>query len=199
MSIVIQPTDAILVIDVLNDFIRGKLAVRDGAAVVPVANKVIPLFANSTYVLIQDWHGPGHISFDQWGPHAEQGYWGSEFDPDLLTDPADAIIRKGTKRGMDSYSGFFENDKTTPTGLSGFLFTRKVNRVFSLGLALDFCVGWTAIDAAKAGFESYVIEDGCRALDINGSRAKTLADFAAHGVKMVTSDQLSFPAAKAAA
>jgi len=186
--------DLLLIIDVQNDFCPGgALAVSDGDAVVPVINRLSGLFGQ--VALTQDWHPAGHSGFASshqgkapfetitmpygpqtlWPDHCIQGTPGAAFHADLMTDKAQIIIRKGFRRGIDSYSAFFENDKTTPTGLSGFLRERGIKRVFLVGLATDFCVNWSAQDAAVHDFETIVIEDACRAIDTNNSLADALA------------------------
>jgi nicotinamidase/pyrazinamidase len=181
-------TEALIVIDVQNDFCPGgALAVAEGDAVVPGINALMDDFA--TIVLTQDWHPAGHSSFASehsgkspfetvdmpygqqvlWPDHCVQGSHGAAFHPDLRTDPAQLIVRKGFRRAIDSYSAFFENDHTTPTGLEGYLRTRGVERLVMAGLATDFCVQFSALDAARLGFAVTVREDLCRAIDLDGS------------------------------
>jgi nicotinamidase/pyrazinamidase len=180
--------EALIVIDVQNDFCPGGgLAVADGDAIVPRINALMGEF--SVKVLTQDWHPADHASFAAnhpgaapfsttqmpygeqvlWPSHCVQGGEGAAFHPALDTDPADLILRKGFRAEIDSYSAFFENDKTTATGLEGYLRSRGVTRVTLVGLALDFCVAWSAMDAARLGFDVEVIEGACRAIDLNGS------------------------------
>ena len=194
-------TTALLVIDVQNDFCPGgALAVADGDAVVPVINALLGDFP--VRVFTQDWHPAGHGSFASshpgkapfevtempygaqvlWPDHCVQGSPGAAFHPELNTDPADMILRKGTNPAIDSYSAFFENDRTTPTGLEGYLRTRGVKRLVLTGLATDFCVAYSAIDGARLGFDVTVRLDGCRAIDLDGSLAAALADMRAAGV-----------------
>lgn len=196
-------TDALIVIDVQTDFCPGgALAVADGDAVVPVVNAMMPDFA--TVVLTQDWHPPGHASFasshpgaapfqsvampygDQtlWPDHCVQGTPGAAFHPGLRTDPAALILRKGMNRGIDSYSAFFENDRTTPTGLAGWLRDRGVTALTFAGLATDYCVAWSARDAARLGFAAAVHLPSCRAIDLGGSLAAALTDLRAAGVRV---------------
>lgn len=181
-------TDALLVIDVQNDFCAGgALEVPDANSIVPRINKLIAQF--STVVFTQDWHPAHHsslasehsgkkpmdvVSFpygDQvlWPDHCVQGSAGAQFHPDLTVDTAQMIVRKGFRKQIDSYSAFFENDKTTATGLSGYLKERGVTRLFCVGLATDFCVYFSALDAKRQGFETVVIHDACRGIDISGS------------------------------
>lgn len=192
---------ALIIIDVQNDFCPGgALEVAEGHAVVPLANALQGRFA--TRVLTQDWHPADHSSFVDnhpgaapysmieasygpqvlWPRHCVQGTEGAAFHPDLRAD-ADLIIRKGFRTAIDSYSAFFENDHTTPTGLAGYLRERDVTSLVMCGLALDFCVKFSAIDAAKLGFEVTVAEDACRAIDLDGSLAAALAEMDANGVK----------------
>ena len=175
--------DVLLVIDVQNDFCGGgALAVPDGDAVVPEINKLAADFAH--IILTQDWHTPGHRSFASshpggkpferielaygqqtlWPDHCVQGTRGAEFHPDLKLTRAELILRKGFRREIDSYSAFLENDKKTKTGLEGYLRERGMERVFLAGLARDYCVRYSAEDAASAGFEVVVIEEACRAI-----------------------------------
>lgn len=200
--------DLLLIIDVQNDFCPGgALAVNDGDAVVPVINRLSERF--SRVGLTQDWHTPEHISFasthgadpygtfkadygDQtlWPDHCVQNTRGAEFHPDLETRKAEFVIRKGFRRGIDSYSAFFENDQVTPTGLKGFLKDRQIDRIFMVGLATDFCVAWSALDARKHDFETYVIEDACRAIDLNGSLETARTNMRDAGVKLINSTEV---------
>jgi len=185
--------DALLVVDVQNDFCPdGALAVADGDAVVPLANRLIRRF--ETVVLTQDWHPPGHESFASshpgrvpfetvevaygaqtlWPDHCVRGTPGADFHPALETNTASLVIRKGIHRAIDSYSTFFENDRTTPTGLAGYLRERGFRRVFLCGLATDYCVGYSALDARRLGFDVVVVLDACRAIDLEGSLAEAL-------------------------
>ena len=195
---------ALVVVDVQNDFCPGgALAAPDGDAVVAVINRIAPRF--SARVLTQDWHPPGHRSFASshpgrapfettelsygeqvlWPDHCVQGTAGAAFHPDLVTDGADLVLRKGFRREIDSYSAFYENDRRTPTGLTGYLRTRGVSRLFFAGLATDFCVAYSATDGAREGFETAVVEDGCRGIDLDGSLADAWARMAAAGVARV--------------
>lgn len=199
---VIDARTALIVVDVQNDFCPGgSLAVSKGDEVVPVINALGRRF--ETVILTQDWHPAGHSSFASshpgkkpfevigmpygpqvlWPDHCIQGTKGAEFRSDLDLPMAQTIIRKGYRPQIDSYSGFVEADRRTPTGLGGYLKERGVTRAVVVGLATDFCVSWTAQDAAKAGLETLVVEEACRAIDLGGSLAKAWADMAASGVR----------------
>ena len=192
---------ALVVVDVQNDFCPGgALEVPDGDAVVPAINRIAPRFA--ARILTQDWHPPGHRSFASshpgrapfetaelaygeqvlWPDHCVQGTEGAAFHPELATDGADLVLRKGFRPEIDSYSAFFENDRRTPTGLAGYLRGRGVSRLVFVGLATDFCVAWSAIDGTREGFEVAVVEDACRAIDLDGSLAAAWKEMAAAGV-----------------
>ena len=184
-----RPSDeALIVIDVQNDFCPGgALAVPGGDEIVAPVNAMLEEFP--VRVFTQDWHPADHASFASqhpgsepmemtempygpqvlWPDHCVQGSDGAAFHPGLRTDPADLIIRKGFRREIDSYSAFFENDRTTPTGLEGYLRTRGVAAVTLVGLATDFCVNYSALDAARLGFRVIVIESLTRAIDLDGS------------------------------
>jgi nicotinamidase/pyrazinamidase len=195
--------EALIVIDVQNDFCPGgALAVGDGDAIVAGINALIDEFA--VCVLTQDWHPsdhasfaanhPGRMPFDViampygpqvlWPKHCVQGTSGAAFHPDLRTSPADLILRKGFRTAIDSYSAFFENDRTTPTGLEGYLRNRGVGRVTLVGLATDFCVSYSALDAARLGFGVTVVDSLCRAIDIDGSLAAAREAWQAAGVEI---------------
>ena len=199
---------ALVVIDVQNDFCPGgALEVPDGDAVVAVINAIAPRFP--ARILTQDWHPPGHLSFASshegkapfettalpygeqvlWPDHCVQGTAGASFHRDLSTDGADLVLRKGFRRGIDSYSAFYENDRGTPTGLAGYLRNRGISRLFFAGLATDFCVAWSAIDGAREGFESAVVEDACRGIDLEGSLDAAWARMAEAGVARTRSPQ----------
>ncbi len=194
---------ALLVIDVQNDFCPGgALAVADGDAVVGVINAMLADYP--LRVFTQDWHPAGHGSFASahpgkapfsmvemtygpqvlWPDHCVQGSEGAKFHADLNTDPADMILRKGMNPAIDSYSAFFENDRTTSTGLEGYLRSRGVRRLILCGLATDFCVAYSAIDAARLGFEVEVALEACRAIDMDGSLEGALGDMRAAGVTL---------------
>ncbi len=202
-------TDLLLIIDVQNDFCpSGALAVNDGDGTVAVINQLIPLFSN--IALTQDWHPAGHSSFASshnghdpftmitmpygeqtlWPDHCIQGSKGAEFHPDLNTTPASMVIRKGTNPSIDSYSAFYENDHTTSTGLSGYLRDRKIKRVFCVGLALDYCVFYSAQDAHKENFNTTVITDACRAIDMDGSAQAAIDSMTSQGIALIESNTL---------
>jgi len=208
----IKPDDAsaLLVIDVQNCFLPGgSLAVKDGEQVVPVINRIAKGFAN--VVMTQDWHTSGHISFASahsgkkpfeaidlpygkqvlWPDHCVQGTDGASLSKDLSIPQAELIIRKGFHDSVDSYSAFTEADGKTTTGLAAYLKARDVKKLFLAGLATDFCVAWSALDARKAGFETYVVEDACRGIDIQGSVAKAWADMTAAGVNRIQSADIA--------
>ena len=204
------PVDAALVvIDVQNDFCPGgALEVPDGDAVVPVINRIAPRF--SACILSQDWHPPGHHSFASsheskspfettalpygeqvlWPDHCVQGTDGAAFHRDLVTEGADLVIRKGFRRHIDSYSAFYENDRSTPTGLAGYLRSRGISRLCFVGLAADFCVAYSAIDGAREGFDVAVIEDACRGIDLHGSLDAAWEQMAAANVARVISREI---------
>jgi len=202
--------DCLIVVDVQNDFCPGgALAVPDGDAVVPVINGLMDGFAHC--ILTQDWHPQGHQSFasahsgrepfqtikapygDQtlWPDHCVQGSRGAEFHPALQTDRAEMIVRKGFRPQIDSYSAFYENDRQTTTGLAGYLRKRVFSRLFLAGLATDFCVRYSAEDARREGFEAVVIEDACRAIDLEGSLSTAWASLDACGAQRVSSDAIA--------
>jgi nicotinamidase/pyrazinamidase len=207
-DMIIEPTDALLVVDLQADFMPGgALPVADGDAVVPLANALQRRFAE--VVVTQDWHPPGHASFasthaaapfstkrlaygDQtlWPDHCVQGTPGAALHPALETDRAFLILRKGMNAGVDSYSAFIEADGTTTTGLAALLEARGIRRVFACGLATDFCVAFTALDARAAGFAAFVVEDACRAIDASGSLAAAVARMDAAGVRRVPSREI---------
>ena len=200
---------ALLVVDVQNCFVAGgTLPVAKGEEVVPVINKLSTAFAN--IVVTQDWHTAGHASFASsypgkkpfettklsygtqvlWPDHCVQGSDDAALHKDLKLPTAQLIIRKGYHKAMDSYSAFEEADHKSATGLAGYLKARGIKTVFITGLATDFCVAWTAQDARKAGFEVYVVEDACRAIDLNGSLAAAWKAMAAKGVKRIQSSDI---------
>ncbi len=182
-------TDCLIIIDVQNDFCSGgALEVPAGEEVVPVINRLVGGFPHR--ILTQDWHPAGHRSFASahagkspfetveldygtqvlWPDHCIQDSFGAEFHADLDITGAELIIRKGFRLAIDSYSAFTENDQATPTGLSGYLADRGFRRLFLAGLATDYCVAWSALDARRQGFEVVLIEDACRAIDMDGSK-----------------------------
>jgi nicotinamidase/pyrazinamidase len=203
----ITAQDALLVIDVQNDFcIGGALAVADGDAAIEVIHLVAPSFEH--IVLTQDWHPAGHSSFASayagkkpfeqielsygaqtlWPDHCVQGSKGAEFHPALRLPQVELILRKGFRQQIDSYSAFFENDRSTPTGLAGYLEERELTRVFLTGLAYDYCVGYSALDARRLGLQAVVIRDACRAIDLNGSVTRIEAEFDQAGVMVINSE-----------
>jgi nicotinamidase/pyrazinamidase len=203
------PADALLVIDVQNCFVPGgSLAVKGGDEVVPIINRLAKAFAN--VVLTQDWHTPGHASFASsqpgrkpfdtikmpygeqvlWPDHCVQGTPGAALVTGLDIPQAMLVVRKGWHKDVDSYSAFNEADGS-PTGLAGYLKQRKLKRVFLAGLATDFCVGFSAIDARRAGFATFVIEDACRGIDANGSLAAAWTKMNAAGVKKLQSGEIA--------
>lgn len=197
-------TAALIVVDIQNDFLPGgALAVPRGDETVAIANRLMPLFP--TVVLTADWHPADHSSFASqhagkspydvvtmpygnqvlWPEHCVAGTSGADFAAGLETVRAHAVIRKGTDKNCDSYSGFLAADRKTPTGLAGYLKSRGVTTVFVCGLATDFCVAWTAQDAAAAGFKTYLIEDASRAIDAGGSLAAAMAGLKTAGVGVI--------------
>jgi nicotinamidase/pyrazinamidase len=206
----IEAGSALIVIDVQNDFCPGgALAVAGGDAVVAPINRLAPLFP--VRVFTQDWHPAEHRSFAEhhhgkapfqtvempygvqvlWPTHCVQGTTGAAFHPDLDIDRADLILRKGFRPHVDSYSAFFENDRDTPTGLAGYLRERGVSSVSLAGLATDFCVHYSALDAARLGFRVTLIEDACREIDLDGSHAAALAAMAGAGVGLARAAELA--------
>jgi nicotinamidase/pyrazinamidase len=203
-------SDVLVVVDVQNDFLPGgTLAVPDGDAVIAPIRALAQSFEH--VVLTQDWHPRDHISFASahaglapfesailadgrmqmlWPDHCVQGSFGAAIASSLDIPRAELVIRKGYRRGLDSYSAFVEADGATPTGLAGYLRERGLHRVVVVGLATDFCVGFTAIDAATAGFETLVVEDATRGIDVDGSMARAFAAMASAGVARVASVSL---------
>ena len=198
-----DPREALIVIDVQNDFCPGgALAVAGGDAIIPRINALMEDFA--TVVLTQDWHPANHASFAAnhpgaepfsltempygpqvlWPVHCVIGTPGAAFHAALRTDPAQMVIRKGFRPQIDSYSAFFENDHTTPTGLDGYLRSRGVSALTFVGLATDYCVAYSALDAARLGFRATVLEGACRAIDLNGSLATARDQMRAAGVAL---------------
>jgi nicotinamidase/pyrazinamidase len=199
--------DVLLVIDVQNDFCPGgSLPVPEGDRVVPIINALARKFHH--VVATQDWHPAGHHSFASshagrkpydtievaygpqilWPDHCVQGTGGAEFRSDLALANLQLVIRKGFRPHIDSYSAFYENDRKTPTGLAGYLRERGLKRLFVAGLALDFCVRYSAEDARREGFEVVVVEDACRGIDVGGSVKATRESFAALGVGTTRAD-----------
>ena len=209
MSLAVLPSDALLVIDLQNDFCPGgALGVEDGDAIVPLINSLAARFDHA--MLTQDWHPPRHISFATshsthepydviqapyglqtlWPDHCLQNSHGAAFHPGLDIPHVELILRKGFRRDMDSYSAFLENDHYTPTGLAGYLRERGLTRLFLCGLAYDFCVRYSAIDGKHLGFETIVIADAARAVNLHSSVAETEETLAAAGVLRISSAEL---------
>ena len=201
---------ALLVVDVQNCFLPGgTLPVKDGDQVIAVINRLAGAFDN--IVVTQDWHTPGHASFASahagkkpfettelgygtqvlWPDHCVQGTRDAELGPGLKLPTAQLMIRKGYHKDTDSYSAFIEADKKTKTGLDGYLKSRGIDTVYVTGLATDFCVAWTAMDARDLGFEAYVIEDATRAIDLAGSLEKAWKDMQAKGVRRIRSSDIA--------
>ncbi|MCP4329613.1 MAG: bifunctional nicotinamidase/pyrazinamidase [Alphaproteobacteria bacterium] len=202
--------DVLVAVDPQNDFCpEGALAVPRGDETIPVINRLAAAFDHC--LLTQDWHPPDHTSFASshsgrqpfetieldygaqtlWPDHCVQGTAGAQFHWNLDVPRVEMIIRKGFDRRIDSYSAFFENDRKTATGLTGYLRTRGFGRVFLAGLATDFCVHFSALDAIREGFEVVVVEDGCRAIDLDGSLGAAMAAMTAAGVAFTTSDAVA--------
>jgi nicotinamidase/pyrazinamidase len=205
----IDSDDVLLVIDVQNDFCPGgALAVPHGDEVIAPIHRIAPRFQH--IVLTQDWHPPNHSSFAAshpgkqpydsielahgtqtlWPPHCVQSTRGADFHPSLDLPQAELVLRKGFRPQIDSYSAFFENDRSTPTGLAGYLRERGFTRVFLAGLAYDYCVGYSALDARRLGFPVIVLRDASRAIDLNGSVASIEGEFAKAGVEVIESSEL---------
>jgi nicotinamidase/pyrazinamidase len=203
-------SDALIVVDVQNCFVPGgSLAVTNGDQIVPLVNSLAQRFQN--VILTQDWHTPSHISFASshpgkkpfdmvelpygtqilWPDHCVQGTEGAELVKGLSIPNAQLVIRKGFNPNVDSYSAFIEADKKTRTGLDGYLKTRGVKSVYVCGLATDFCVAWTALDARTLGFRAAVVEDLCRGIDTQGSLAKAWAEMKTAGVRRIQSSDFA--------
>ena len=200
--------DVLIIVDVQNDFCTGgALAVPQGETVVPVANRIARRFAH--VLATQDWHPPGHLSFASshqgrkpferievfygaqtlWPDHCVQGTRGAEFHRDLDLRRVELVVRKGFRPEIDSYSAFYENDQRTPTGLAGYLREREFRRVFLAGLATDYCVHYSALDARREGFDVVVVEDACRAIDLDGSLARAFSQMNEAGVRRAWSEE----------
>tara|TARA_R110000868_G_scaffold37111_4_gene131375 strand:+ start:65245 stop:65868 length:624 start_codon:yes stop_codon:yes gene_type:complete len=200
---------ALILIDVQNDFCPGgKLAVPNGDEIIQPINRIIPLFGH--VIQTQDWHPKDHLSFASnhngkseyesielnygeqvlWPNHCVQGSFGAEFHSELNTKATQLTVRKGFRKEIDSYSGFTENDHKTKTGLDGFLSSLNINQLFLCGLATDFCVKWTALDARKLGYDVYVIEDAVRAIDLNNSLSIAISEMLDKGVHFVQSENI---------
>jgi nicotinamidase/pyrazinamidase len=198
-----MPNEALIVVDMQNDFCEGgALAVPGARAIVPLVNRLIG--RHDHIVLTQDWHPPGHASFASawreaepfssvqfpygpqtlWPDHCVQGTPGAEFHPDLHTTKVQMIVRKGFHAGIDSYSAFRENDRMTRTGLDGYLKARGFTRLIFCGLALDYCVAWSAIDARQAGFDVAVVQEATAAIDLDGSKKRKLTEMRQAGINL---------------
>lgn len=198
-----MPDKALIVIDMQNDFCPGgALAVSGGDEIVPEVNHLIR--SSEHVILTQDWHPSGHKSFASshdgaapfstvdmaygaqtlWPDHCVQGTFGAEFHPELNWTKAELVVRKGFRPAIDSYSAFFENDRKTPTGLGGYLNERGLTKLVLCGLATDFCVAYSALDAARLGFKVTVIMSACRAIDLGGSLAAQTEAMRAAGVRL---------------
>jgi nicotinamidase/pyrazinamidase len=205
MDLTPRDTDALIIIDMQRDFLPGgALAVAGGDEIIPGINAAASRFAH--VVLTQDWHPRDHISFASthglepfsdtidapygkqtlWPDHCMQGTPGAEIDPRIDTTHAELILRKGFRKDIDSYSAFLENDHMTPTGLAGYLRERNIHRLFFVGVAFDFCVGYSAVDAIKLGFESVVIDELTRAVGLPGTVEKTRSAFETNSVQSIT-------------
>ncbi|WP_017906890.1 bifunctional nicotinamidase/pyrazinamidase [Pseudomonas asplenii] len=204
-----DPRCALIVIDVQNDFIPGgKLAVAGGDEIVPLINRLAQRFGN--VIIAQDWHPAGHASFASshpgskpfdtvqlpygpqvlWPDHCLQGSHGAELHADLRLPHARLVIRKGCNPQIDSYSAFVEADRRTPTGLAGYLRECGIDTLYLVGLALDYCVAWSALDARAAGFTTFLVPDACRAIDLDGSLKRAMAEMEAAGVEIIQSATL---------
>lgn len=200
---------ALLVVDVQYDFVPGgNLAVPRGDEIIPVVNPLMDRFEH--VLLTQDWHPAGHSSFASshadkesfgfiemdygkqilWPDHCVQGSRGAELHEDLNVDRAELIIRKGFRPEIDSYSAFFENDRTTPTGLSGYLRERGIDVLYIAGLALDFCVHWSAVDGREQGFDVVVVVDASRPIDTEGSLREAMTNMHEAGVRLVSANDV---------
>lgn len=200
---------ALLIVDLQNDFCEGgALEVPNGSTVVPVVNQLLDSF--DAVIQTQDWHPAGHASFASshahkepndtiqmdygtqvlWPDHCVQGTDGAEFHPDLKTDKTQVIIRKGFRPEIDSYSAFYENDHKTKTGLTGYLKTRGITDLFTVGLATDFCVKWSILDGIDEGFNMHIVEDAVKGIDLNGSLDAAWEKMKAKGVNNVQSDSI---------
>ena len=208
----LQPTDALLIIDLQNDFCPGgALAVQEGDTIIPLINTLATRFSHT--ILTQDWHPTQHISFATthpgtqpyqqiqapygpqtlWPDHCLQNTPGADFHPALQIPHAELILRKGFRKQIDSYSAFLENDHLTPTGLAGYLRERSLSRLFLCGVAYDFCVRYSAIDGKNLGFETIVLEDATRPVNLPNSVAETNAALAATNIPRIQSSALIHP------
>ncbi len=200
---------ALLIVDVQNDFCPGgSLEVPEGDRIVPVINRLIEKFDH--IIQTQDWHPEGHLSFASshqgkspydtvemdygtqvlWPDHCVQGSSGADFHPDLNTTKTQVIIRKGFRKSIDSYSTFFENDQKTSTGLTGYLRERGITELYTVGLATDFCVKWSALDGMEQGFNMHIVEDAVQGIDLNGSLEQAWKELGDAGVGVVSAAEL---------
>lgn len=200
---------ALLVIDIQNDFCPGgALAVPEGDSIIPIVNRLIDSF--DIIIQTQDWHPSGHSSFASshegknpfdpiqmeygeqvlWPDHCVQGSEGANFHPNLNTNKSQVIVRKGFRIDIDSYSTFYENDKKTTTGLTGYLNERGITDLYTVGLATDFCVKWSVLDGLKEGFKMILVEDAVRGIDLNGSVEDSLKEMKSKGVQFIQSNDL---------
>lgn len=200
---------ALLIVDLQNDFCPGgALEVPEGDEIVPTVNKLVNVF--DTVIQTQDWHPADHSSFASthegqepyetiemdygeqvlWPDHCVQGSMGAEFHPELNTMKTQVIIRKGFRKSIDSYSTFYENDKETPTGLTGYLEQRGITDLYTVGLATDFCVKWSILDGIDEGFNMHIVKDAVKGIDLNGSLDEAWKEMKEKGANVVTSDDL---------
>ncbi len=206
----IKNKNALIIIDLQNDFCPGgALEVRDGDKIIPIINKIQGKFYK--IIATQDWHPKDHISFASnyqgkkiydvikidnveqvlWPDHCVRGTYGAELHKDLRTGNINLILRKGTDKNIDSYSAFIENDKKTLTGLSGYLNSLKIKQIFLVGLATDYCVYYSAMDALKFGYDTYVIIDACRGVDVPNNNVKRVIDIMKNnGIKIIKSTDI---------
>ena len=208
----LEPDDVLLAVDIQRDFLPGgALAVPNGDAVVAPVNRLGRMFPH--VLLTQDWHPPGHVSFAAshagrapfdavdvsygrqvlWPTHCVQGSPGAELAPELDLPGAELVVRKGHGKDVDSYSAFMEADAWTPTGLAGYLRERGFRRLFLAGLATDFCVGWSALDGRRAGFDVFVVTDACRAIDVGGSLGRMWDAMDTAGIVRLEEQSLTIP------
>ena len=208
MPMHISRHDVLIIVDAQNDFCAGgALGVPQGEVIMPVVNRIAQRFAH--VLATQDWHPPGHLSFASrhegrkpfeqieaiygaqtlWPDHCVQGTRGAEFHGDLDLRRVELVVRKGFRAEVDSYSAFYENDQRTPTGLAGYLREREFRRVFLAGLATDYCVHYSALDARREGFDVVVIEGACRAIDLEGSLARAFSEMNEAGVRRAWSEE----------
>jgi nicotinamidase/pyrazinamidase len=209
-NLVLHDQDVLLVVDMQNDFVTGALAVPGAASILPAVNRLLSRFRH--VVLIQDWHPPNHVSFASnypdkkpgdeialhygsqflWPDHCVQGSAGADFVEGLNAARAELVLRKGYNTNIDSYSALFENDRKTPTGLAGYLRERGLSRLFIAGLALDFCVRYSAEDARNSGFDVVVIDDACAAIDLESSLAATRMLFSNLKISVAGESSIAF-------